>query len=329
MGHPAEVTEAPAASAANCAEAASPAGAAAPDSSSNADGSESSGSNAIIIYSAATPVGSSTAFAAKTYAETPLSGSVAAPPVAAPLASGAAMPAAAQMAAVKAMLADAPLAPNAAATGLTVSTAAAPAQESMPVLTSDAATPEPASASSAAVSAPTVETPAGVQHSQAAAPAPAERPALQVGQPACIIDCGGGQKMAVHVTAVPPGVFMGSVPTIMAQPADGSPVTFQLTVSAVASASGSASSSNIAQPQSVAAMQQYEIQAGSDCEEPPILLENESGEGTKVTGARALDGFVEDSHGYYLHKQACSLRICLALYSSPWWQSAWQAYVCM
>ena len=39
-------------------------------------------------------------------------------------------------------------------------------------------------------------------------------------------------------------------------------------------------------------LQQYEIQAGSDCEEPPILLEKESGGDTEVTGARALDEIV-------------------------------------
>ena len=92
--------------------------------------------------------------------------------------------------------------------------------------------------------------------------------------------------MAVHVTALAPGVPTGSVPTIMAQPVGGSStVVFQLAVSVLESTSASqAGSSNSAQPKNGPAMQHYETQAASECEEPSFTPEKESAEDAEVTG---------------------------------------------
>ena len=284
---PAEVTDVPEACAANCAAAASPADAAAPPGSSNA---------AMTVYGVATAVGSSTTGAS--HAASDAKASAETVPAAAPLASFAELPAVSQMASVKAMLAAVPPAGS--------------ALDTVPDFTADAAAPA-ADDAHAAVEASYIPAPQPGPGPPAAVPALT----LKVGQPMCIVDCAGGQRLAVHITAVPLGVSTRGVPTIMAQAAAGSrPVTFQMAVSAPdGTSSPQACSSKNPQLTTSAAMQHCEIQTESGCEEPS---EQESAEGAAdagLTGMHALDWMCRDSHAFM---SAGASPCCLSRAFSMW-----------
>ena len=298
---PAEVTEVPEACAADCAAAASPAGAAAPPGSSNA---------AMNVYGVATAVGSFTTGAS--HAASDAKASAETVPAAAPLASATAVPAAAQMASVKAMLAAAP--------------PAASALDTVPDFTSDAAAPA-ADDVAAAVEAGVIPAP----QPGPGPPAAVSALALKVGQPMCIVDCGNGQRLAVHITALPPGVPTGFLPTIMAQAAAGNrPVTFQMALSALDTASGpQVTSSKTPQLNTSAAMQHSEIQAGSAVEEASCIPEESAAAAGGDVGVYRLSGIS-------VHASSCICRYSCCLYwqpccssfvRTPYWQFAWHIHV--